>query len=626
MELIKADSIFYNNGRTDILISASFRIIEGENYGLIGPNGAGKTTLIRIILGELEIDKGKLHKKKDLRIGYVPQKQEFGAEQSIAGFMTAGLEPFRKKLSELEEKMSSASGKELDRLLSEYQKIQDTFERAGGYQAEEKGEIFLNKLGLDNPMDQTMGNLSGGERSLVYFAKALIPDPELLILDEPGNHLDYLGLAWLESFLVNYKKTALIVSHNRYLLDKTCGHLISMDTGRLVEYTGTYSDYRINVLRRAVQDKNAYESGKKKIVMLEKKVKQLQSIAMSMYNPPKKVMDQLNASKRKLAEEKDRLPEKPSVDDRSINIDINSESSKSTTAIKIENFSTGFGERVLLENADMEVFCGQRVALVGPNGCGKSTLLKKLMEEGDWHHDHLKTGPSQKIGYLRQVPVFSPGAVTIEDEVRSWGALTKDEAFAIASHFSFEYEDMDKRLEILSGGETNRLQLARFNYLKTNLLILDEPTNHMDIVSREAIEEALEEFAGTMLIVSHDRFFLDTLVKRVYEFRDRKLVCYEGNFTEYFRKRYPVLPRLSGSVKSRGSEKKKEKKKIEKSNLAALEKRIGEAETEKKALEKEMKNAFDSNDQALGRKTAVKLEKISSVLEKLYAEWEEALD
>ncbi|MBN1646537.1 MAG: ABC-F family ATP-binding cassette domain-containing protein [Spirochaetales bacterium] len=626
MELIKANSICYNNGRTDILDSASFRIIEGGHYGLIGPNGVGKTTLVRIIKGELEIDSGTLYRKKGLRIGYVPQMQEFGPGKSIAEFMLTDIAPLGKRLTEIEEKMASASGDGLDRLLAEYQKASGLFEKAGGYEAAEKGEAFLARLGLDNPPDQKMETLSGGERSLVWFARALISDPELLILDEPGNHLDYLGLAWLESFLAGYRKTVLIVSHNRYLLDRTCRHLIPMNTGKLDVFTGSYSEYRRTVLRKAVYDRNAYESGRRKIAALEKTISRLQSIAMSQYNPPVRIMNQLAAAKRKLAEDRAKLPEKPELDRQSIHLDINAEASKSDTAVRITEYSLAFGQKVLLENANMEVLCGQSVALVGPNGCGKSSLLKKLMDEGDWHHKHLKIGPSQKIAYLSQVPVFSDNAVTIEDEVRSWGPLTRDDAFSIISRFSFGYEDMDKRLAVLSGGETGRLQLARFSYFKTNLLILDEPTNHMDLISREVIEEALERFEGTMLIVSHDRFFLDTLVSRVYEFNDRKLECYEGNFSEYFMARYPVLPRLSGSVTGRASERIREKSRQQKRSPDDLESRIGEAENEKKAREKEMKEAFDSNNQEAGRRAAARLGKISSLLDKLYEEWERALD
>jgi ATP-binding cassette, subfamily F, member 3 len=621
MDLIKATKLNLHNGSKDILINVDFRILEGQKYGLIGPNGVGKTSLIRLLLGEDEADSGTLYKNPGLKVGYLPQQPLYDKKQPIEEFLLTELSPIMKRLRDFEELMSRSSAEDLEKVLIQYQKECDLFEDGGGYGAIEKGEILLKQLGMDNSLKQEMGTLSGGERSLVFFARALLASPDLLILDEPGNHLDYLGLAWLESFIGNYPGSVLIVSHNRYLLDKTCSVLFDMFAGKMKTFTGNYSSYRIEKYRTAIIEQSEYESSQKKMEKLIKEIKQLQSIAMSQYNPPATVMSKLGAAKRKLAEEKSKNLEKPRIEDDAINISFGDENSKSRIAMQVKDFNWAFDDKVLFENAELEIHSREKVALVGPNGSGKTTFINAVLNHADWNERNLRIGPSQIVGYLSQVPVFSEQSVTIEDEVRSWGTITQEGAFSIAKNFSFTYQDMEKRLAVLSGGEVNRLQLARLMYHKTNFLILDEPTNHMDIQSREMIEEAVKKFKGTVLVVSHDRFFLDQLVDRVIEIDDKKLKSFPGNFSEYFKAKYPALPRLSGEIKKRGGERKKENNDLS-TNTFHLETRIQEAEDEKADLEQDLKESFANNDHQKGRKIASKLEKLTSRLEKLYSQWE----
>lgn len=623
MEFIKAEKVNYNNGSKDILLNADFRLVEGEKYGLIGPNGAGKTTLIRMILGDIMPDKGVFYRRKGLKIGYVPQNTPYSIDETIKDFFLTEITPVTEKLRHMEELMGSedCDGDSLETLLKEYEKSLEHFESLGGYEAQERGEALLNRLGHDSSLDQKMETLSGGERSLVFFAKALIGEPDLLILDEPGNHLDYLGLAWLESFIAGFKGSVLIVSHNRYLLDKTCRNILNLKRGRLTVFRGSYSSCTHECFKEALKESQEYEAWEKRVDKLEKKVKQLQSVAMAVYNPPAVIMAQLGAAKRKLREEKANAKEKPALADSCLHVDFGKESSRSHIALKVSDFSWGFGEKILFQKASLEIYAGEKVALVGPNGSGKSTFIKTLLSEGSWEHRYLRIGPSQKIGYLSQVPQFSSEALTVCDEVRSWGALTREGGFQIIRNFSFSYEDMDKRLSVLSGGEINRLQLARLMYQETNFLILDEPTNHMDIESRESIEEALFRFKGTVFVVSHDRYFLDKLVNRVIEIHNREFDSYSGNFTDYFKSRYPVLPRLKGDVKNRGAERSREIKDIP-VNISLLESRIESCEKEKILLEKELNELLKHRDYQKGKKISLKLEKLSSRLEKLYDEWE----
>jgi ATP-binding cassette subfamily F protein 3 len=306
-----------------------------------------------------------------------------------------------------------------------------------------------------------------------------------------------------------------------------------------------------------------------------------------------------------------------------IKFDFGIQLSRSTIALQIKDLNIAFCERVLFNGAGLDINCGEKVALVGANGSGKTTLINTVLKQGEWHNASLRIGPSQKIGYLSQTAVFNTTAVTIEDEIRSWGPLTRDGAFGIAAHFAFEYCDLEKPLAVLSGGEVNRLQLARLMYEQINFLILDEPTNHMDIQSREAIEQAVSRFKGTVLVISHDRYFLDQLVDRVVEIENEKLVSHAGNFSEYFKVKYPVLPRLSGKTGRRGLERKSFS--FEAGEEAQLiERRIEELESEKLDLERELEESFSGKDRKTGLKAAAKLDKLTTRLDKLYSQWEAA--
>ncbi len=639
MDLIKAENIKLNTGTKDILIKESFCILENRHYGLIGSNGTGKTTLLRLLLGELIPESGIIKKKKKLKISYVPQNPEYSAEDSVENYLLLETTLIQKKMRSLEEKMSRESKKEMNKLLFEYQSLSDKFEENGGYNALDRGQVFLGKLGFNNPLQQKLCSLSGGERSLVFFAKALINEPDLLILDEPGNHLDYLGLAWLEAFLANHAGTFLLVSHNRYLLDKSCTNIWNLAGGKLDTYTGNYSSYKTERIRVAIIEQSEYESAQKEAASLRKRENQLQSIARSQYNPPPRILAELAAVKRKLKQAEKKLTEKPNLGQQNIRVDFGDGKSKSRFAMKIKNLNIAFGDKLIFSDAGMEIFCREKVAILGPNGSGKTTLINTILKHGDWNDENIRIGPDQRIGYLSQVPSFHRDALTIEDEIRSWGALSISDAFDLVKSFGFKYWDMGKRLKVLSGGERNKLQFAHLIYKKINFLILDEPTNHMDINSREVIEEAVARFSGTVLVVSHDRYFMDGLVDRIIEIDNKKLVSFPGDFSCYFKKKYPVLPKLSGGIDKRRRESsfKKNTANLQKSdspgslckkdisiNPGVLQKlkQIEEAESEKKILEDDLETAFRKNNHQIGRRISTKLEKLNKRIEKFYKEWE----
>lgn len=620
MELIKAINVYKSHGSQTLFEGIDFRILQGETIALIGPNGAGKTSLIRLIMGEDLPEEGSLIRMKGIRIGYVEQTVSQTEDSCIEDFLLQDLLPVQKELRRLEEEM--ASGQNMESLLKQYQQATERLEQLGGWDALSRGESTLRALGMENPLDQELRTLSGGELSLLAFARALLSNPDLLILDEPGNHLDYLGLAWLEQFLEGYKGTLLVVSHNRYMLDKISRHLWYLADGQFLEYKGKYSDFIRQHRQQAILQQQDHNARERRIAELKKRISQLQSIAMSQYNPPAQVMKQLGSAKGKLAREQQADPGKPILNTDTISVNLEDSRKGGEIAIQAKGYSKAFAEKQVLQDIKMEIHRGEKTALIGPNGCGKTTLLKALIEESDWESGLLRIGPGYKLGYLRQESELSSSDLSIVEEVRNWGPLSRDGAFNLIKPFLFSYEELDKKVAVLSGGERKRLELARLIYQKADLLILDEPTNHMDILSREAIEEALKQFDGTLLVVSHDRYFLDSLVDRVLDLEGGRLTDYPGNFSAFFKQKYPSLPRIKGDVKSRGRVRKSTDLKQDVSVAERLEERITELEKEKVIKERALNQAFEAADSAESRRLVAALEKIQKQLDKLYEEWE----
>lgn len=623
MEYINANQITYHNGFKLILESCSFRIIEGDKIGLIGPNGSGKTTLINLILGSIQPEKGHISLSENLRTALVPQQCQFDDEMDLGEFICHENRRIRKEMDRIELEMERLQGKELDMILLDYQKMAEDFEKTGSYDAERKAESYLKKLGMENRPDQKMKDLSGGERSLALFAKSLMGEPDLLILDEPGNHLDYLGLAWLESFLSAFKGALLVVSHNRYLLDKVCHSLWELDRGLLHQHTGDYSSWKRKKLKQILKEKEERDSLDREREKLRKTIKELNGIAMSQYNPPAQVMRQLGAARAKLERlESLRREEELLSPSRDFSLDFGQSDSRANLALVIDDFSFSYGENHLLESVSAEIHCGERVAVIGANGTGKSSLIKTITGEGKGKtKGKITVGPSLKIGYFSQTSDSSVSERSIRDEILSWGAISEDKAVSIAVGFRFTYEDMNKSVSVLSGGEKNRLQLARLMHEECNFLILDEPTNHMDIQGREIIEDALKAYKGTLLLVSHDRYFMDNLVTKIIEIDNKMLVTHNCGFSEFFRRKYPVLPRSSGKIESRGRE--KNTKIVSSERDANWEHRIQELEMEKLKREKALEECVNTGNRKKAARDSLALEKLQKELNELYDKWAE---
>ncbi len=621
MLIASFDSVATHYGAQPVLKGVSFKISAGQKLGLIGPNGAGKTTILRVLLGQEPPTSGSAFVSPGVRIGYVPQRVEYDDGETVLGHILAEYSALADALRDAEARLERASETEVDRALRAYQRARDDYDRLDGDLFPQRARAMLDALGLPGREEQKIGSLSGGEKNVLSLAKALLAAPDLLLLDEPANHLDYQGVAWLEGFLNRFRGAVLIVSHNRYLLDRVVGGILEVENGRVKHYEGGYSAYRATKLRDLLAQQSDYIANQKRLAQLEALVKRFEQIARA--HPDPKWGKRLRARRSQLEREKKQAVEKPVLDESSIRADFSAEATRANVALQVRGYSKSFGDLRLFDSAEVEIAGGERVALVGPNGCGKTTLLREIVERGAWDSAVIRVGPSMVVGYSAQEHEALNGERTLVEEITAAAPMTSNDAFALLTKFKFGRDDMHKRVATLSGGERNRLQLARLIALKANFLILDEPTNHLDIPTSEAVEEALEGFEGTILVVSHDRYFLDKVVNRVVEVRGQKLVSYPGNFSDFWEARRESTAGIAGRVSSRRRQRERPRaeRAAQRGALAELEQRISEAEERKLALERQLAEIFARRDHRAGRRVQGELDQLTTLLDGLYAKW-----
>ncbi len=607
-------------GTQDVLTKISFEIHPGQKIGLIGPNGAGKTTLVRILIGEEETSEGSVSRPPGIRIGHVPQHVEPDPSATVAQFMLGDFHAMEAHLRAAEESLARAGQAADNAALRAYQSAREAWDGLGGDDLPRRAEALVARLGLEGCFPRTVGTLSGGERNVLLLARAVLLRPDLLVLDEPGNHLDFDGLARLETFLEEFDGAVLVVSHNRWLLDRVVTRILELQGTRLTEWDGNYSQYRMTRLRALVARQADYAANQKRLAALEALVQRFAQIARNNSSPA--WGRRLHARKTQLAKAKSGAVEKPVLPTARISISGSNEATRADIALSVRGYTRGFGERVLFKDAELTVECGERVALVGPNGSGKTTFLRDVVETASWDSPALRVGPSLRVGYCAQhQEVFDPSRSILE-EFLALGALNRREVFAAVARFLFAWEDLDKSIGDLSGGERNRLQLARIILLKANFLILDEPTNHMDIASREAIEESLTEFSGTVLLVSHDRYLLEKVTTRIVTIEEEGFVPFPGSFAEYWARRateeqQPPRRVQAGASKARGAGN------APHADGAAIERRITEQEAEKLRLERLIGEAFAAGDHQRGKALGIRLDRNARLLADLYQKWEE---
>ena len=548
MIIINLDGIVQSYGTQRVLEGLGWEIQAGQKIGLVGANGAGKSTLLRLMAGELKPEAGTVYRHKGIRIGYLAQEPALDPARTVwQEILSASTDLVRveAELHRLEGRMADPAvygdGQHLARVLAAHARVQGEFERLDGYRYESRAREALGTLGMDEAgFGLAVGALSGGQKKLVGLAKLLVTGCDVLLLDEPDNHLDLRGKAYLERFIASFEGTVVIVSHDRYLLDETVALIAEVEDRRLAVYPGNYSAYAVEKQLRLLRQQQRYEAQQKEIARIEAAIARFEQWASI-------VVDERHArqarSRQKMLERMDRI-EKPVLERKRMGLELNGWRG-SRKVLEITDLDKVFdpipGNRdtghIVLAGLDLLIWHGERVGLLGPNGAGKSVLMRCILGQEELTGGAIKIGPSVQVGtYAQEHETLDPDK-TLLDEVRQVRPMYEGQAVRLLGRFLFPYEMVRKRVCDLSGGERSRLQLAKLMLSEANFLLLDEPTNNLDLLSREVLENALDEFEGTLLVISHDRYFLDRVVDRIVELDDGALVEYPGDYTYYAREK-----------------------------------------------------------------------------------------
>lgn len=522
-------------GASKVLEDITFEIMTGDRVGIVGDNGCGKTTLFKIIMGIEAYDSGSLALRKGASVGYLEQVPDYPLDYKGMDVLREAfrdVDEIEHSMKELEIKLKKTSQEELERLLNQYSELQLRFEGLGGYEKEEKlGRVCTGLNINDEFLNQDFASLSGGEKTIINLGRILLQNPDILLLDEPTNHLDFEAMEWLEEYLKGYKGTVLVVSHDRYFLDRFSTRIIEIESKASTCFRGNYSAY-VNEKDRQLQlQLGEYENQQKKIKAIENSIAQLKDWGRRGDNGK---FFRRAFSMQRMLDRMERV-DRPVLDKRSISISVDPGDRSGNQVIKIENLRKSYGEKVIIDGADLIIRYGEVVSLIGANGCGKSTLIRLLLGFEEKDGGSAELGSSVEFAYLPQNITFKDEKATVLDTFREEIAITEGKAREYLAGYMFFGEDVFKKVSGLSGGERRRLKLAIMMHNPANLIILDEPTNHLDISSREELEEMLRNFKGTVLIISHDRMFINNVATRVTELKEGRLVSYGGNY-EYYKK------------------------------------------------------------------------------------------
>ena len=525
MAVISVHELNKHYGANHVLKSISFEIHSGERVGLLGRNGSGKTTLFKIITGDEDYDSGSMAKATGKKVEMLSQIPDFDENDTVEDILRSSFA----EVAEIHAAMKRFEGDGSPAMLARYGRLMEEYERLGGYETEVKLEKICNGMKIDENLRQSdFGRLSGGEKTRVNLARILLSDCNILLLDEPTNHLDLSSLAWLEQFLRGFSGTVVAISHDRVFLDNVVNRIIEIDGGKANFYSGNYSFYVEERERRYQTQAEQYKQQQKKIGQLEAAAKRLRVWARSADNED---LHKRAAAIEKRIEKMDKV-DKPARA-RRITKDFGDGLHAAKELVVFDSVSKRFGETHIMEDVSLKIRKNDRIALIGANGCGKTTLLKIILGEETCDSGLLKISDNAKIAYMPQVIEFeNPGATILETFREATGAL-EEKARSILAGFHFRAGDVMKKVGTLSGGEKGRLKLCLLMQNNINLLILDEPTNHLDIESREWIEQAIEKFDGTILFISHDRYFLGKFAETVWAMEDGKVDVWDCGFDEY---------------------------------------------------------------------------------------------
>ncbi len=532
---IELNKIKKNYGLKNILDGFSLELKTGERVALIGQNGSGKSTILKIIAKQESVDSGTINIRNGAKIGILNQIYENEKEDiSVEKFLYKSFEEIlkvEKKLNKLETQMSTeVNADKLEKIINEYGRMQERFSLMGGYEIQERFNKICSRFYINKELlKQSYNLLSGGEKTRVNLAKLLLTQPEILLLDEPTNHLDIHSLEFLEELILKYKGTVLIVSHDRYFLDKVINKTVLLENGKENIYYGNYSYFLKEDERRTLAQFENYKNQQKQIEKMKESILTLRKFGDLAGNE----MFFKRAKNIEKRLEKMEIIDRVDLNKKSLDLKFNIKKRSGNDVLKLENVEKKFDQKVIFKDANLTLNYGEKAALIGKNGSGKSTLIKMILGQDTNFQGELKLGTSIKIGYISQNIIFEDNEKTVLDYFLEGNNLSETEARSKLAKYGFRQENAFKRIGKLSGGEKVRIILMKLIQRDINFLILDEPTNHIDIDTREILEEALKEYKGTVLFVSHDRFFINAIANRVLNIEDYKIKSYYGNYDDF---------------------------------------------------------------------------------------------
>ena len=635
--ILSCQGISKSFGEKVILEDASFHIEEHEKAALIGNNGAGKTTLLRIIMEEIHADAGQVVLAKDKRIGYLAQYQDVQGHLSVCEELLSTKQyiiDMEERLRAMEVQMKNASGEELDRLMNSYTRLTHEFELENGYAYKSELMGVLNGLGFtEEDFTKQVATLSGGQKTRVALGKLLISKPDILLLDEPTNHLDMESIAWLETYLLNYPGAVFIVSHDRYFLDKVVTKVIEIDAGQVRMYAGNYSAYAEKKAQLRDAQYKAYLNQQREIKHQEAVIVKLKS-----FNREKSIK---RAESREKMLNKIQRVDKPIEVQSQMRLSLEPRVVSGNDVLTVEDLAKSFPQQKLFSNLSFQIKRGERVALIGNNGTGKTTMLKILNGLLDADAGSFSLGAKVQIGYYDQEHHVLHAEKTIFEEISdTYPTLTETQIRNMLAAFLFTGDDVFKVISSLSGGERGRVSLAKLMLSEANFLILDEPTNHLDIASKEILEEALNSYTGTVLYVSHDRYFINKTATRILDLTNQSVVNYIGDYDYYLEKKEELTEKYAPTAQEATEEVNEEtpsegkltwqqqkeeqaRKRKQENELKKVEKRIEELETRDKEIDDTLVLPDVCTNVGRCAELSREKDKIQAELEELYEKWEE---
>ncbi|MGE7635690.1 ribosomal protection-like ABC-F family protein [Bacillus paramycoides] len=596
MTICSVNNITKSFGGNIIFENISLEIKNGERVGLVGRNGSGKTTIFQLLTGMENVDVGAIHMKKGTRIGHVAQIPKFDDGITVYDVLSSAFKAekeLEREMHALEKNMAEELEPfALEKLMERYGIIQERFAFLGGYEIEANIMKVANGLQVAELCSRLFTELSGGEQTKVSLAYMLLQKPDLLLLDEPTNHLDLFAVEWLEQFLKEYVGTVMVISHDRYFLDEVVTKILDLEDGEIHVYHTNYSQFIEEKEERLLQEFQAYQEQQKKIKKMKEAIKRLREWA-NQANPPNEGLHKRARNMERALERIEKL-KRPILERKQMGLQFEGQERSGKDVVVMKEVSKGFADRALFEKANLHIRFQERAAIVGRNGTGKTTLLKLLLEEIQQDAGEIRIGSSVKIGYLSQ-HAYGNMKNNVLEAFRECVAVTEGEARHILARFLFYGPAVFKKVTQLSGGEKMRLRLAQLMYQDINFLILDEPTNHLDIESREVLEEALEQYNGTILTVSHDRYFLNKLFEKTYWIDEHKLFEFAGNYAWARQKWEERIEKQVVKQKQQGSKALEviPIKKQESRNLEKVENELMHIEEDIYALECRMENVVD---------------------------------